>query len=51
MMKYKGYAATVEYDSDDRCFHGIVTNIADTVHFEDTSVDELDQAFQDAVDA
>ncbi len=51
MINYKGYAATVEYDSDDRCFHGIVTNIADTVYFEGTSVDELEQAFRDAVDA
>ena len=51
MMYYKGFAATVEYDSDDRCFSGIVTNIADTVYFEGTSVDELEQAFRDAVDA
>ena len=51
MMNYKGYAATVEYDSDDRCFHGIVTNIADTVYFEGASVNELEQAFQKTVDA
>jgi len=51
MMNYKGYAASVEYDSDDRCFSGVVTNIADTVYFEGTSVDELEKAFRAAVDA
>ena len=51
MMNYKGYSATVEYDSDDRCFHGIVTNIADTVYFEGTSVNELEKAFRAAIDA
>ena len=50
MMEYKGYLARVVYDSDDHCFHGLVVNIADTVHFEGTNVDELEQAFRDSVD-
>ena len=50
MMEYKGYEAQVEYDSDDRAFHGLVVNIADTIHFEGATVDELEQAFRDSVD-
>lgn len=49
-MEYKGYLARVDYDSDDHCFHGLVVNIADTVHFEGSTVDELEQAFRDSVD-
>ena len=50
MMEYKGYLARVCYESDDRCFHGVVVNISDTVHFEGTTVDELEKAFHDSVD-
>jgi predicted HicB family RNase H-like nuclease len=50
MMEYKGYVASVCYESDAHCFHGIVVNISDTVHFEGTSVDELEKAFRDSVD-
>jgi len=51
MMNYKGYAAAVEYDSDDRCFHGVVSNIADTLYFEGTSVAQLEKAFSKTVEA
>ncbi len=50
MMEYKGYLARIDYDGEDHCFHGLVVNIADTVHFEGSTVDELEQAFRDSVD-
>ena len=49
-MNHKGYTATVEYEPDDRVFHGRVNDISDVVTFEGTSVDELEAAFRDAVD-
>ena len=49
-MNYKGYTATVEFDPDDRVFHGRVNDIADVVTFEGTSVDELEAAFHNAVE-
>lgn len=49
-MNHKGYTATVEYEPDDRVFHGRVNDISDVVTFEGTSVDELEGAFRNAVD-
>ena len=50
MMKYKGYIGHVEYDPDDKTFHGRVANIQDTVSFAGTSVKELEKAFRESVD-
>ena len=49
-MNYKGYTATVEFDPDDRVFHGRVNDISDVVTFEGTSVDELEAAFHNSVE-
>ena len=49
-MNHKGYTATVEYEPDDRVFHGRVNDISDVVTFEGASVDELEAAFRNAVD-
>ena len=49
MMKYKGYIARVEYDSEDRIFVGHLAGIKDIVGFHGSSVDELETAFQEAV--
>ena len=50
MMKYKNYAARVEYDQEDRIFIGRVAGIQDIVSFHGKTVDELEQAFQESVD-
>ena len=49
-MKYKGYAARVEYDADDRILVGHLTGIQDIVGFHGSSVEELETAFQESVD-
>lgn len=49
-MNYGSYSATIEYEADDRVFHGRVNDISDVVTFEGTSVDELEAAFRNAVD-
>jgi predicted HicB family RNase H-like nuclease len=49
-MTYKGYAARVEFDADDRIFVGHVAGIRDIVGFHGTSVTSLERAFRVAVD-
>lgn len=48
-MFYKGYVGTVNFDSEDRIFHGRGIGIADVIGFEGASVDELEADFQNAV--
>lgn len=49
-MTYKGYAALVEFDAEDRVFTGRLLGIEDIVTFHGTSVDDLERAFHEAVD-
>ena len=49
-MTYKGYAARIEFDAEDRIFVGHVAGIRDTVGFHGASVDQLERAFHEAVD-
>ena len=49
-MKYKGYAARVEFDAHDRIFVGHLAGIRDIVGFHGTSVEELETSFHEAVD-
>jgi predicted HicB family RNase H-like nuclease len=49
MIEYKGYYGTVEYDAEERLFHGDVLNIQDVITFQGTSADEIERAFKDSV--
>ena len=49
-MTYKGYAARIEYDDDDRIFTGRIAGIRDGVGFHADSVDALRHAFHEAVE-
>ncbi|MDM8562875.1 hypothetical protein QUF54_05925 [Candidatus Marithioploca araucensis] len=49
-MTYRGYIARVEYDNEDRIFVSHLAGIRDIVGFHGTSVNELESAFQEAVD-
>ena len=49
-MKYKGYAAHIEYSDEDCCFVGHIAGIRDVVGFHGESVGELRTAFEEAVD-
>lgn len=49
-MKYRGYAAFIEYSADDGCFVGHIAGINDIVGFHGESVEELRTAFVEAVD-
>lgn len=50
MMKYKGYIAKVEYDSDAKLFHGEVIGLKDTITFQGTNPEELEREFKKSVD-
>ncbi len=49
-MTYRNYAAMVEYDAVDRIFVGHLLGIHDIVGFHGSTVEELENAFRDAVD-
>lgn len=49
-MKYRGYAARIEYSEEDGCFVGHIAGIRDIVGFHGESVAELRSAFEEAVD-
>lgn len=50
VLEYKGYLGSVEFSVEDRCLCGKVEFINDLVLFDGASVDEIQQAFHDAVD-
>lgn len=49
-MKHRGYTGSVEYDADERIFHGSVDGITDVVAFQGDSVEALEADFRAAVD-
>ena len=48
MLKYKGYAGTVE--ADDGAFAGRVIGLRDVITFEGDSYAEVEAAFRDSID-
>ncbi len=49
-MTYKSYAARIEYSDEDACFVGHIAGISDIIGFHGDNVEELRQAFHEAVD-
>lgn len=49
-MRYKGYAARVEYDARDDIFVGRVLGLRDIISFHASSVPALHEAFGEALD-
>jgi predicted HicB family RNase H-like nuclease len=50
MMEYKGYLGTVEYDAEEKLFHGDIVNTKDVITFQGTTVEEIENAFKDSID-
>ncbi len=50
VLEYKNYTSTIHFNSDDKVFYGKIIGINDLVLFEGSSVDELIDAFEEAVD-
>ncbi len=49
-LNYKGYIGTVNFSANDNIFHGKIYGINDLITFEGSSVEELKNAFREAVD-
>jgi predicted HicB family RNase H-like nuclease len=49
-MNYKGFTAKIEFSADDKVFVGRLVGIDDIVMFEAETVEELNRAFEEAVD-
>ena len=50
VMTYKGYAASMTFDPDDKILVGRVLDIADIIAFHGESVSEFEAAFHEAID-
>ena len=50
MLQYKNYIAPIHFSSTDKVFYGKVGGIDDLVSFEGVSVENLEKAFQEAID-
>lgn len=50
MIEYRGYHASVEYDSEDDIFVGEVFGITDSLNFHGTSIVELKEMFAQCID-
>jgi predicted HicB family RNase H-like nuclease len=49
-MTYKGYAARIAYSDEDDCFVGHIAGISDIVGFHGETVQQMRDAFREAVD-
>ncbi len=49
-MTHRGYRARIEFDAEDRLFFGRLAGIRDIITFHGMTVDELENAFKEAVD-
>mgnify|MGYP000421579758 CR=1 FL=1 len=49
-LMYKGYAACIDFDAEDRIFTGRLAGIDDIVVFHGSTVEELETAFHESVD-
>lgn len=49
-MQYLGYTAVIQFEDDDGLFYGDVMDLRDMITFSGASVEELRQAFKQAVD-
>jgi len=50
MMNYKGYYGSVQYNDEDRLFHGKLEFIRSLVSYEGTDTEGLRKAFEEAVE-
>lgn len=50
LLSYKNYNGTVEYSKEHNCLFGKVVGIKFLLSYEDNSVNELEQDFQNVID-
>jgi hypothetical protein len=50
VLTHKGFIGSIHFNSQDMVFHGKIESIADLITFEATTVEELENAFKEAVE-
>lgn len=50
ILKYKGYFAKIEYDTDSNVLFGKIEGINSLINFESENVNDIESAFHEAVD-
>lgn len=50
LLSYKNYNGTVEYSGEDACLYGKVIGLRSLISYEGSSIQELKQDFENAVD-
>jgi len=50
VIKYKEYLGTVHFSAEDEVFYGKIEGVEDLVSFEGSNVEELKEAFHEAVE-
>lgn len=50
-IKYKGYEASIEFDTEDKIIVGRVLNISDIIGFHATSIPGFEEAFHQSIDS
>jgi len=49
LLKYKHFKGTVEYSADDKCLHGRIVGIPDSITYGGGDLNQLNEYFQNAV--
>ena len=49
LLSFKNYNGTVEYSKEDKCLYGKVVGIKSLLSYEGTSLEELKNCFQSAI--
>jgi len=47
---HKGYVGSIEYSTEDKCFHGKVLGVRDVITFEGSNMEDLEAEFRASVD-
>ena len=50
VLKYKGYSTRIEFNPNDKVFHGKIEGIKDLITFESDNTAGIESSFQEAVD-
>lgn len=50
VLRHAGYTARIEFDAEDRLFHGRVLGIRDVIHFSGVTVDQLERGMKDSIE-
>jgi predicted HicB family RNase H-like nuclease len=50
ILQHKQYIALIVYDEEFQLFHGEIINLKDVITFQATSIEHLEDAFEDSIE-